>query len=93
MSKAIAKSKRPTRAPSMARGGKSTSAARKAVSSRPDGKPLAQYDPRPEYVRETLRAMEEHDRRVAADPSEARRFLIKMGLMTKGGKLSKRFGG
>ena len=92
MGKTTAKLKKTTKP---ARATKSKTAPRlgKNATTREAASEPLYYDSTPEYVRTTMEAMREHDRRVAADPSEARRFLIKMGLMTKGGKLTKRYGG
>lgn len=96
MGKTTAKPKAPSKTTKAAKAvvtKKSSRAAVKAVVRKSAPAPGIHYSSTPEWVRTTLEAMKEHDRRVAADPMEARRFLIKMGLMTKGGKLTKRYGG
>ena len=45
------------------------------------------------YRKHLLKAMREHRKEVTKTPEAARAFLIRAGILTPSGKLSKRYGG
>ena len=51
------------------------------------------YGPSPEETQRMIKKMKAWTKAMLAKPGAARKFLIKHGFITKGGKLTKRYGG